>query len=154
MRQAHHLGRDPMQRQDPINRHVGDGAPGHAGDQRLPQVLDEGDAAPLLDGAQPGRAVVEGAREDHAYRAGRRPQRQSGRGDRLPAPVLPGAARHAHPAPLDDQVMVWRSHINVAVPDAPPILPAPLRIDRIVGCYPSSIVDPRDSAPCTRDARD
>jgi hypothetical protein len=127
-RQAVEDGRDLRQVHDVIDVHVLDRADRHAGEQRLVGVLHDGGAALLLDRQQPGRAVVEHAREHYANHAP--PVVDGGRSEhwvqRRAVPVLLRPADDAYHAVFEQQVVVGRRD-----EDAPRFDPVP--VARVLG---------------------
>jgi hypothetical protein len=158
IREGRALGGQPGQqlrqlrrRHTMVHHHVTEGALGHARVHRVVRVLDDGQSAPLFDGHQSRRPVVQHPGQDDpdhllAVAAGRGAEQGVGR---RAVAVLAGPAGHPHVPRLDQQVVVRRGHVNAARPQRLPVV----RVGGRQSAGPGE--DPRqDARPVRRDVQD
>src|SRR6478672_3469458 len=117
--EVHEVGNDVASFQNVMRSGVAESATRHLGRGSLVWILDNGNAATLLDGKKAHRAVVEAPAENdsnhpRAVNAGGRPKQGIDGG---PVTVLPGAAQDTHSARLDGEVGVGTGDVDMAAPD-------------------------------------
>ena len=98
---------------------IAESATWHLGGGSLVWILNNGNAATLLDGKQPHRAVLEGPAQNDsnhalAVNACRSPEQRIDGG---PVTVLPGTAQHTHFAGFNGEVIIRTGDIDVAAAD-------------------------------------
>ena len=95
------------------------GVAGHGRANSVFRVLDDGGSALLLDGSQAHTAVIERAGENNSDDAFPVPAGGAAkkRVDGGAVPVFSGPADHANKAPMHQQVMIGRGHVDDARPN-------------------------------------